>query len=258
MAAKIKQGLSVKMYPKKGGGFTGFAGFLVVWIIGQSNGIGRAAIRAGVDDDYSTVAGRVFQYGYTTQTVTAATNPLDHVNENAGQMGFWLEFCKTLLPTLAPDKKILLVPCCQGGTSFSANNWNPGNSLNTAAKARLAAAMNYGPAMNTLHSVIFWQGESDADAGATAAGLHQGKAQIMYDDFVSTASGMTSVTPFLVGTIKPDKPNAPTINAGLFALAEANPAITAVDFRDLSWFDSDHYTAAALATAGQRFASVLS
>lgn len=232
------------------------SGYDVYWLIGQSNMIGRAPIRSGIDDNYTAVSGLVYQFGYNAQTVTAATNPLDHVNENAGQMGIWMEFCEALIPDLIGDRKILLVPCAQGGTSFNANNWNPGNALYNSALARLASAMGQGSGVNLLKGVLWLQGESDADAGATPASLYQGRLQAMYDAMVANANGMDSTTPFIVGTIKPDKPNAAVINASLSAFATAN-STGFVDLTDLAWFDSDHYNAASLVIAGQRYAGAL-
>lgn len=232
-------------------------GYDVYWLIGQSNMIGRAPIRVGIDDVYTSIAGLVYQFGYTSQAITAATNPLDQVNENAGQMGLWLEFVESILSGLVGNRKILLVPCAQGGTSFNANNWNPGNSLYNSALARLASAMAQGSGVNILKGALWLQGESDADAGSVAAGLYQGRLQAMYDAMKVNASDMTSSTPFIVGTIKPDKPNAPAINSALLAFSVANAAAQYVDLTDLSWFDSDHYDAPSLATAGQRYAGAL-
>lgn len=236
-------------------GYDPLNGYDVYWLIGQSNMIGRAPIRVGIDDVYTSITDLVYQFGYNSQTVTAATNPLDHVNENAGQMGLWLEFVEALLPELVGNRKILLVPCAQGGTSFNANNWNPGDTLYNAALARLASAMSQGSGVNTLKGALWLQGESDADAGATPASLYQGRLQAMYDAMVINASGMNSATPFIVGTIKPDKPNASVINAALAAFSTANIPAQFVDLTDLAWFDSDHYNAASLATAGQRYAT---
>ena len=228
------------------------------WLIGQSNMIGRAAIRPGIDDVYTAISARVSQYGYNAQAVIAATNPLDHVNENAGQMGLWLEFVKTRVPLLFSSRNILLVPAAQGGTSFVANNWNPGNTLYNAALARLSAARSVSSGGdNNLKAVLWLQGESDADSGQPAADLYLTKIQAMYDAMVANASGMTSSTPFIVGSIKPDKPRAGTINTALQQFATNNAAVKYVDLTDLAWFDSDHYTNASLATAGQRYGAQL-
>lgn len=234
-----------------------FDGDDVYWLIGQSNMIGRPSIRVGIDDDYSLIAGKVFQYGYNSETISAATNPLDHVNETAGDMGLWLEFVKALIPSLPVNRRILLAPAAQGGTSL-ASNWSPGQPLNTSAKVRVNAAMV--PAMgetNFLKGALWLQGETDADLGEANANLYLGRVQAMYDNFVLTVTGMTSSTPFIVGTIKPDKPNATIINSALQTFANNNAAVKFVDLTDLSWFDSDHYDAPSLATAGQRYAGAL-
>jgi len=233
------------------------AGWDVYWLLGQSNMIGRPAIRAGIDDDYSAISSRVFQFGYSAQSVIAATNPLDHVDENAGQMGLWLEFVKARLSTLSAVRNILLVPCAQGGTSFAGDDWNPGNALYNSALARLGSAMGNGSGTNRLCGALWLLGESDADAGATAAGLYRSKIQTMYDAMVVNATGMNASTPFIVGTIKPDKPNATVINSALLDFADDNAAVQSVNLTDLAWYDSDHYTAASLATAGQRYASAM-
>lgn len=232
-------------------------GYDVYLLAGQSNMIGRAAIRVGIDDDYTAVSGSVFQYGYNSQTVDAAANPLDHVNENPGDMGLWLEFCDLAVASLEAGRQILLVPVSQGGTSFDNNNWNPGDSNYEGAKSRLASAMAEGAGTNALKAVLWLQGESDADAGAPAAAAYQGNLQAMYDAMVPTFSGMTIATPFIVGTIKPDKPNATAINSGLSGFATATTPAQYVDLTDLSWFDSDHYDAPSLVTAGSRFYGAL-
>jgi hypothetical protein len=237
-------------------GFDANEGYDIFWMTkAQSNTIGRANIRTGIDDDYSAISGKVFQFGYSSQTVSAATNPLDHVNENAGQMGFWLEFVKALVPRLTGNRKILLVPCAQGGTSFNGGYWNTGNSLDTSARARFASALALPGGYNRLCGVLSILGESDADAGASPASLFQSRYQTAYNDYLSGVVGISSTTPWIMGTIKPDKANATTINDALFALDAANAGMKCVDLRDLSWFDSDHYDASSLATIGQRFAS---
>ena len=231
-------------------------GYDIFWMTkAQSNTIGRATIRAGVDDVYTSVAGKAFQFGYNSQTVSAATNPLDHVNENAGQMGLWLEFAKAVVPALTGNRKILFVPCAQGGTSFNGNHWNAGNTLDNSAKARLASALSLSGGHNRLCAVITLLGESDADAGATAAGLFQSRYQAAYNDYLANVPGITSSTPWIMGTIKPDKPNATTINTALANLDAANAGMKLIDCTDLAWFDSDHYDAPSLATIGQRMAA---
>jgi hypothetical protein len=172
-------------------------------------------------------------------------------------MGFWLEFCKAILPHTAPNRNILLVPCCKGGTSFAANEWNPGNSVYNNALARVINGMSQGSGLNVLKAVAWHQGESDADAGQPAADLHNSKLQAMYNHFVLNASGMTASTPFIVGTISPAKARATTINASLQTFADNNPAVRFVSLSDLTWFDGNHFNAPSLATMGARYAEAI-
>lgn len=258
MVAKLKDGLKVRMYPGISGGYSGVytPSFDVYGLWGQSNMIGRADIRVGIDDVYTDIAGKVFQYTYHTPAIVAATNPLDHYNSFAGDMGLWLEFCKARLSSLTGDRRMLVVPVARGGTSFAGNYWNPpSDSCYANAVANTNAAMAAGIG-NSLKGILWLQGESDADAGATAAGLYQSKLQAMYNAMLTSVTGMTSTTPFIVGSIKPDKPQANVINAALQAFAAANPvAVKYVSLVDQTFIDSDHYTAVSLAVAGQRFAS---
>jgi len=232
----------------------GAAGWDVYWLIGQSNMVGRAATRASVDDNYTLISGRVFQFGYNSQSIVAATNPLDHADENNGQMGLWLEFVKAQLRKTPSNRNILLVPAAQGGTSFAGNHWNPGDAAYNAALARLSAAMGQGSGQNRLVGALWLQGETDANLGETSANAYAAKIQSMYGAMVGNAVGMTASTPFIVGTIKPDKTYAPIVNGALANFASSNGPVEIVDLSDLAWFDSDHYDAASLAAAGQRYA----
>lgn len=251
----LKNGLGVKLYKNLLSEYVSvvFYGFDLWWLIGQSNMIGRSAIRAGIDDDYSAIAGKVYQFGYNSQTITPATNPLDHVNENAGQMGMWLEFVKAILPGLAKGRRILLVPCAQGDTSL-ASNWSPGQAQNNNAKLRLAAAMASGSGINRLAGVLWHQGEGDS----LTASEHRSRIQAMYDDFISSVPGMSATTPFICGSITSILQGSAVINASLQDFAAANDAVRFVDLSDLPFNgDNIHYTNAALFTAGQRYGAAV-
>lgn len=251
----LKNGLRVKMFPRPGGGYASAdPGDEVHGLLGQSNMVGRAAARAGIDDVYAAIAGRVFQYGYSDQLVKPAVHPLDHVNENPGSMGLGIRFSEAILPSVNPQRRVLLVPCAQGSTNLY-SDWAPGSTLNNAAKTRLNGAMAQGSGANRLRSISWIQGESDAGAGEAVALQYRSRIQAFYEDLLASVTGMTLDTRFIVGTIKPDKPNANIINDALFDFAQANPAVRFVDLTDLSFFDADHYTAASLYEAGNRFAA---
>lgn len=233
------------------------SGYDEILLIGQSNTIGRDSIRVGIDDDYSTISGRVFQWGYDAQALSAATNPLDHVDEYVDTTGFWLTFCNAIVGSQPANRDLLVVPCAQGGTSFAANNWNPGDPNYVGAQNSLAAAMATGSGTNVLKYVLWLQGESDADAGVAASNAYLTNIQAMYDDMILNYTGMTASTPFIVGSIKPDKTNATIINTALSTFATNNSAVEYVDLTDLTFFDPNHYDAASLATIGTRYAGAL-
>ncbi|HTF86294.1 MAG TPA: sialate O-acetylesterase, partial [Cellvibrio sp.] len=229
----------------------------VIHLPGQSNQIGRADIVAGVDDDYSVVGGKVFQWGYNAQARAAAVNPLDHVNEQAGDMGHWMAMCNALVPLLAYKQAIMLTPCAQGGTGFATNNWNPGDSLYENALTRMNQSMGY-HAWSNLRAIHWIQGETDADNNATAG--YQAALEAMYDDLDGRADGFSVEVPFIAVTILGSTvpANVPLINAALAAFVADGPERYLVDATDLTLFDSFHYDAASLREIGARSAAILS
>lgn len=260
MACSLKNNLSVPMYQTTGGKVASVVtGYDVVGLWGQSNMVGRGAWVTGTggDNDYTAITAKTQQYGYTSQSLLSVSNPLDFVDETANTNGLWLNFSRSYMNKLQSNRKLLLQPGAQGGTSFSANNWNPGNTLYESCLTRLNAAMTQGSGYNVLKAILWLQGESDADAGSTAAGLYLSKIQAMYNDMVTRVTGMTSSTRFIVGSIKPDKPNASIINAALQSFVVANSAARYVDLTDLTFFDANHYTSPSLNIAGLRYAQVL-
>src|SRR5690606_15300463 len=104
-------------------------GYEVIHLMGQSNQVGTPSIEPGIDDDYSIVAGKVFQWGWTTRAVAPAQNTLEHALKQDGDMGQWLEMCNKLVPHLAYKRGILLTPVARGATRFyDPGDWNPGDT----------------------------------------------------------------------------------------------------------------------------------
>ena len=230
-------------------------GYECIPLLGQSNQIGRPSIISDTDDDYSTVSGKVFQWGYNANARAAATNPLDHVNESAGDMGHWLAMCNALVPELAYKQGIMLVPAAQGGTSFALNNWNPGDTLYEAALTRINNAMAYHKYSN-MRMVHWFQGESDADNGNTG---YQADLQAMYDDLDGRATGFSSAVPFVAAEIKGSTipANVAVINSALAAFVAAGSERYLIETGDLSLFDQFHFDAPSLRIVGARSAAVL-
>jgi len=232
-------------------------GLDVYLLFGQSNMVGRAAIRPGTDDVYTAISARTTQFGYTSQTDKAATNPLDHVDEDPGDMGMWLEFCNTIVGDLPVDRDILLVPAAEGGTSFVGNDWNPGNPNYEGAKDTLAAAMALGTGTNILKGCLWLHGETDSANSEANANLYLSRLQAMRDAMLIDYTGFSDRTPFIVGSINPAIANSTIVNTALSDFATNNTASKYVDLTDLAWFDGLHYDAPSLVTAGLRFAGEL-
>lgn len=218
------------------------AGFYA--LIGQSNMVGRADIVGGIDDDYSLVTGRVLQYGNGSGTVKAATNPLDHQDENAGDMGMWLTMCNQI------SGDVLLAPAARGGTGFITNDWNQGDGPYNSA----VMTMNNGfssSKLNRAKAVLWCQGENDAD---TFNVNYLADLQAMRVGMIEDTNFITEDTPWIVIEIKgsTSPANVPLINADLASFVSSIPNGELVTTQDLSLFDTWHYDAPSQRTIGDR------
>lgn len=225
-----------------------------IHLLGQSNQIGRADIVPGIDDDYSIVSGRVFQWGYNARARLAATNPLDHVNELAGDMGQWLSMCNELVPLLAYKQAIMLTPSAQGGTGFSSGDWNPGDSLYENVLTRMNQSVNYHKWSN-VRCIHWMHGGTDATDGATAT--YQASLEAMYDDLTARATDFSVNVPFIAVNNSAVTANRILINAALAAFVADGPERYLVNATDLTTTDGVHYDAPSLRTIGTRSATVI-
>lgn len=220
--------------------------YYVIPIIGQSNAIGRADIRVGIDDDYSGIGGAMQWSG---GAAIPATNPLDHVGEIAGDTGFWLGAANTFAANNTFDKPILFVPFAQGGTGFFNNNWNQGDTLYTNAVAAINAAMASSPG-NILAAIFWHQGENDAVNSSTT---YQADITAMYSAMITDISAMTADTPFIIGHINDNSASTAVINVAMDSFAAAQSSVEVVQTNDLTTIDSAHFDAASLYTMGERY-----
>lgn len=226
----------------------------VLHLLGQSNQIGRADIVPGIDDDYSIVSGKVFQWGYNAQARLAATNPLDFVNEFAGDMGQWRTMCNDLVPLLAYKQAIMLTPGAEGGTGFSSDDWNPGDTLYENVLTRMNQSVNYHKWSN-VRCVHWMHGGTDATDGATAT--YQASLEAMYDDLTARATGFSVNVPFVAVNNSAVTANRILINAALAAFVADGPERYLVNATDLTTTDGVHYDAPSQRTIGTRSATVI-
>lgn len=233
-------------------------GYEVIHLMGQSNQVGTPSIEPGIDDDYSIVAGKVFQWGWNTRAVTPAQNTLEHALKQDGDMGQWLEMCNKLVPRLAYKRGILLTPVARGATRFyDPGDWNPGDAHYEDALVRMNESYNR-HAFSKLSCCHWMQGESDAFASGVA--IYQERLQAMYDNMITRCDGFSAEVPFICVTINGSSTPSQVgpLNQKLAAFVAAGPSRYLVNSTDLEMgADPLHYTAASLRIIGRRSAAVL-
>lgn len=246
-------------------------GYDVYVLAGQSNMVGNADIEVGVDDNYSLIEGKVFQYPYdlndsgspsepalTGTLITPATNPLDFNSdtdpgvggEEIGKSGLWKTFAETLVPLLR-GRKILLIPVAKSATSFSGGNWNQGDPVYTGAVQATNQAMSLND-FNVLKGILWCQGESDAIALSTT---YTADLTNMYNGFRADILSFSSTTLFLCISIVERTPVYTAINAELEQFATTSDTILYIDGSDLTYGDPLHYDIESLRTLGIRAAT---
>ncbi|MCA9326834.1 hypothetical protein KC976_04525, partial [Candidatus Saccharibacteria bacterium] len=106
----------------------------IVLLIGQSNMGGRADY-----DDNGVHAANTMQWNQSGELV-AASVPLDHPSQPAGSMGLDISFSTEYASNIS-GTELVFVPCAEGSTGFSDNNWNSGDAQYEAAVSRVNAAL---------------------------------------------------------------------------------------------------------------------
>jgi hypothetical protein len=154
-------------------------GFDIVLCIGQSNMAGR-----GTYDSLIDVADpRVWQRGgfngdARNGTIFSGADPLHMVEAvETGSVGPATWFAKAYASTIPTNRRVLLVPAAQGGTTLVAPTpqWAPGTPGGSLYENAIAAANDAVTKAIALYpnsrfvGSIWIQGESDADNGVTQA-----------------------------------------------------------------------------------------
>lgn len=133
----------------------------VFLIVGQSNTLQGCCIdpTKEVEDPKIKQVGR---YDNDLQIIPAI-EPLAHHATAPNRIGFAMTFATLYKENLlAPDRKILLIPCGKGGTGFESKDWNPGDPLYEDAIKRTNYILeNYPNA--TLKGILWQQGEKDVN-----------------------------------------------------------------------------------------------
>lgn len=154
-------------------------GYAVIVFAGQSNGAGRGAIRAGIDDDYLLHEGRVDSFNtytnidldtYTvlSSEIVSASNPLEHpeLDGQPNNNGAWRSLCNDIIQysDIPYRMKVLIVPCCKGGSRIH-EDWMPSQQYYeicaSACNKVLGPDSSTTSKMNKLLCFIWNQGESN-------------------------------------------------------------------------------------------------
>ena len=144
-------------------------GYDLFLLAGQSNMVGRGAPRSATLDATDPMAFQWGRFGASDGRIIPATARLEHNDANSlDRVGLGLSFAKAYLARTGRARPVLLVPTARGGTGFSANQWNPGDTLFEDAVARANAAMRSHPG-NRFVGILWHQGEADVGRLSTAA-----------------------------------------------------------------------------------------
>lgn len=166
----------------------------VFLLAGQSNCVGRGETFDAALDTTSPLIRQVRQ----SNQLALATEPLDHVDPEAGDVGFGLAFGRAFVAEYAAD--VIFVPCAQGGTGFPANNWNPGNGRYEQTMDRINYVLK--SQVNSKFAGILWhQGESSASSSWTQS-QHEVALDAMIDGMRDDI--IAPEVPFILAGLSPD------------------------------------------------------
>ncbi len=216
----------------------------IIILAGQSNMVGRPAFDGGTVHPEI-----VIQYNQAGQFVPA-TNPLDHIDPQLGDMGLDIAFTQDYLANNPNVYELILVPCADGGTGFNNSNWNPGDSLYEAMVTRVNEVVAAKPA-SIVKAFLWHQGESDRSNNTT----YVSDWRAMIADATARINGLTEETPVVVGGLYDAGSQFRDMSQLLAGIAQARAYTVFADASDLTSFDNLHFDSASLRTLGSRYAA---
>lgn len=181
----------------------------IVLLAGQSNMSGRGTYDAGID----TTDASVFQYGGyssegTYRTIFAGSDPLTMPDKPSVGVGPGMFFAKRYKQLTG--KKVLLVPCAQGGTSIVAGavTWSPYGSFDanlssaiTQTNLAVTAAVAAFPG-SSVKGILWLQGEGDG-ANSVAQATYATALYEVAKKLRATITGASNAW-FVIGQMMPE------------------------------------------------------
>src|SRR5690242_148898 len=156
---------------------------------------------------------KVFTYdllGTYPNQISLAVEPLGHADRLAlaNSAGPAMPFARFYADSLAPGRRVLLVPVAYGGTGFSAAgalSWNSAGTGNlfTQAVAQANAAMAAAGPGAKFAGIIWLQGEADTGAGVGGP-AYQAYIEAAIAAFRAQITGAGPTTPFVMGQMVPE------------------------------------------------------
>lgn len=213
-------------------------------LAGQSNMIGRATFDGGAGYPSGTLQ---YEQPVYPATITAPAVPiLRHWDPIAGDMGLAINFAIDYVA--ATDAQVVLIPSAKGGSGFSGNEWNPGdtqyNHVIVATNALMAANPTW------LFKGILWhQGESDKTNTDFANEFY-----LMIQSMRKGITTATQETPLILGQLLIGGTGTTALNSGVLTDTPVYNYRTAlVSSVGLVSSDNLHFDAASLRTFGSRY-----
>jgi hypothetical protein len=168
-------------------------------VLGQSNVYYGLGIDSLLDkpDDLILQLGR---YGGNNLKLIPAKDPLEHQLPVSNRNGFAMTFAKLYLQNYwAANRRVLLIPCAENGSSFRFRRWNKGDTLYNDAVNRIKYVLNKYPG-SEVKAFLWHQGESDVYWGRDYTVLLDRMITNMRRDI--GVAGADSI-PFIVGGFVP-------------------------------------------------------
>jgi hypothetical protein len=234
-----------------------FVGIGDVYIIGgQSNASGRGTTNQTVTSPAGnpTLKATNFQnsyvWGILTDPFDSNTNQVDSVSSNdAAGASCWIPLATTYLSNRGYP--VAFVPCPLQGTSITA--WQPGADHQNRATLYGSMVYRYFQ-VGGAKALLWWQGETDANAGMSAA-TYQGHLETIANAW-NADTGLKMYVTKLQNCTGAD---VTTINSAIVAAIAANAFIEAgPDLSDITTDDTFHLTTTTkLQTAADRWWTIL-
>lgn len=250
-------------------GVVDYTGKTVIFaLMGQSNMVGRDG---PIDPVLDATNANVLMWDASGGSWVTAADPLDHIDEVAGDIGPGLTFGKDFLSGESATR-VLLVGMAEGGTGFIVGDWTPNRPSSTYENVRdrweaayAQAITDYGAGNVVVGGALWIQGEDEIQDYPTlfnTASESRFEWLTMPTTMFEAArrgdfSGWDTNTPVVFGQVPPGSGLT-----GSTAYTEIQAAIADVGNRmekaayavgtDLTTSDTVHYDAPAYRTMGSR------